>query len=233
MRRYGRGEFQLRFGDTDRFLSTLQEPARAAALILQEERGRLRAFSRLDQEREMAEAALALDLDRVRSWWNEAYLRAIAAQHGAHWIRMTSAGEPDELPLAGDRPRTVSGRMLETLRTMPPPAFATVLYATADERRRFRRAGTQRALNGVAYAVRSALPAPSRRSAVAFRTGWRLLFSAVVIVLSRLSEERSSAAVALTVVVLLLTTLPWGDLWRLRDATRRDHEATITLSSPQ
>ena len=231
--RYGTAPFELRFGEADRFLSTLHEPARAAALAILEERGRLRAFSHLDQARTQAGVALTPDFERVRSWWNEAYLRAIAAQHGAHWIRMTTECDPDGSAVPGDAPRTVSGRLLETLRTMPPPAFGTVLYATDDERRRFRRVGTQRALNGLAFAVRSALPGPSRRSAVVLGVVWRLVISAVVIVLSLLPKGPDLEVTVVAVVVLLLTTVPWSELWRLRDVARRNHEATITLSSPR
>ncbi|MGN6743389.1 MAG: hypothetical protein ACTHJL_08845 [Amnibacterium sp.] len=229
VRPFGPGDFSLRFDDSDVFLSRLPKQVRAVATDLRREQGRRRAFTRLDQA--LAEHPDARGhVEAVRRWWNESYLRAIATQHGASWIRMATPARPEDVPPSAAPSRTLSGNLLETLRRIPPAVYGEILYASTAERARFRREGTQRALNGLAYAVRMSLPAAPRRSAVLRRAVLRLLLAGAAIGLSFAPSGWHFFGVTAALIALLLTTIPWDELWSIRDITRREHEATITLA---
>lgn len=176
------------------------------------------------------------DFDAVRTWWNDAYLDALAQVTNADWIRFGPRTTPDPLDQErGDASRRrfhFSGSIVDTLTAAPPAVFASLHYAVSPQRARLAKRPSQSAVNGVGYAVRQHLAIPSRRGVVT-SSGIRFLLAALAFALALpfVPMRWEWVDTAWILALVTLASLPWDTLLTIWKTSRLSLSGVISVSA--
>lgn len=175
--------------------------------------------------------AVREELRRVRSAYNAAYFDAMARQHQAEWVTFTDTGQT-VAQAPGRQMMRVSGHLLETATTVPPPVFAQIVHATTTERAAFFAGRRRRHLLALAFRADAAISVPDLWQEV--RGVARSLVSAllaVLIAVPGLSDQAGWLAWSVFAVSVLLA-VPWDAPAAVRNVlpSRLDAMLSVTRS---
>ncbi|SDK43879.1 hypothetical protein SAMN05216282_10657 [Cryobacterium psychrotolerans] len=176
------------------------------------------------------------DFDAVHTWWNDAYLDALAQVTNADWIRFKPRATADPLDKGrGDASRRrfhFSGSVIDTMTAAPPTVFASLHYAVSPQRARLAKSPSQSAVNGIGYAVRQHLAIPSRREVVT-SSAIRFLLAAIALTvgLPFVPERWDWIETAWILALVALASMPWGTLLTIWQTSRLSLRGVISVSA--
>lgn len=152
--------------------------------------------------------------DALASWWNTAYLDAVAAQHGAAWVSFDEAETASTGSLRRSGDLVLPTVLLRELSAMPAGAFAMAAFSARDASRRFRADPSRRRLREVAYILDNVGDSTTWRAAVV-GSGARVLLALLAFGFGSLllpSVESDATLSAVLLGLLALVSVPWHDL---------------------
>lgn len=155
------------------------------------------------------------DVAALRRTWNEAYLGAVANQHGLEWLRAAPGSKL--VDVHGRRTIQVSGALIENLADVSPAVFSFLRYTCAVERQKFSDRPTARSSRSLAFALSRAFDRQTLADAQ-LAAGLRVLFAVVAVVAGSPQVDQLDGGPVLWVVfaAFVLVTAPWKELWTWR-----------------
>ncbi len=212
-------------------LSSTSEAAEVDELIASTSRGdRSAVFDAYDRGLASAtDPAVREELRRLRSAYNTAYFDAMARQHRAEWVTFTDTGQAGA-QAPGREMMRVSGHLLETATTAPPPVFAQIVHATTAEREAFFDGRRRRHLLALAFRADAATSVASlwqEVRGVARSIVFALL--AVLIAVPGLGDQAGWLAWSVFAVSVLLA-VPWDAPAVIRNVLPSRLDAMLSVS---
>ncbi|MEO6200896.1 MAG: hypothetical protein ABIX44_07020 [Cryobacterium sp.] len=208
----------------------------AADLVASAANQTRRSGFQLEYDSALAQSTQPADVEAVGTWWNDAYLDAVAHVTNADWMRFgprTAHDQPGkERGNASRRRFHFSGSIVDTLTAAPPAVFASLHYAVSPQRARLAKRPSQSAVNGVGYAVRQHLTIPSRRGVVT-SSGIRFLLAAIAFAvgLPFVPERWDWVDTAWILALVTLASLPWDQLLTIWKTSRLSLSGVISVST--
>jgi hypothetical protein len=174
------------------------------------------------------------DIPRLREWWNQNYLEAIAREQGAAWMSFQGGHKK-----SGQKSFLLWDALLNRVVEASPAVYSTMFFALRHERKKWHDALTSghqagrhlrgnQALRGIAYIAANHLAA-SGRSNVAIRALFTLVLGAIGFFLARVDADKRPE-LSWVVIAVALAALPWHEVRTLISALKTGRRGVLKIA---